>query len=289
MLQEILISAIVVQAVANNLCNLLLKAGYGVASKRFRKWFWNEPHKLDDMLTSLLLLPNQQSSPFFLQDTSLSLPESQTSYIRSGDGYGLYLPKADMSFSDCHLNSLDSFIQDDINFLGDMNFSGIGNEWILKKKILSNGYFLKPKSAPIKNGFSVHATKQNDIILSAMPMIYKVLLLEREKQINDLRNLISLAIRNPLFHAEAFQNKGSITMNFGSDASYHDLRGGFFSGGFAETVYGQQTGMQNLDHSFFDRSFDIGFNRSRNHYHESPFLPLSKESHAKITDTEKFC
>ena len=65
MLQEIVLSAIVVQAVANNLCNFLLKAGYGVASKRFGKLFWNEPKKLDDMRPCFYYRISDLHHPFY--------------------------------------------------------------------------------------------------------------------------------------------------------------------------------------------------------------------------------
>ena len=75
------------------------------------------------------------------------------------------------------------------------------------------------------------------------PETIQALLIEKDNHAKMLAGMIGTAIAQPKTHIDTYQSQGDTTMaQSNSSASKYDLRGTQFSGGFAETVQGDQIG-----------------------------------------------
>jgi len=216
------------QALETAICGLVLKTICVEMIKRINLFNKKRPAQIENFLNSLLMLPGQKS--LLLPSGSIAeliYPEVSNSHFTNSSN--LYLPEAQISYpneskklsENPYSYSAHNLFGFDFNKVEDVTSLQGSKQW--HENLVHSGL-----------------PTQNNLLLAASPVVWQMLIKEKEKQIQMLSDFVSLAIKHPVIYAKAYQSQNEITMNLGSDISEYDLRGVIFSGGFAETVHGYQ-------------------------------------------------
>ena len=269
---------ILLQAITTAFCGFLLKESYERATKQLSKLLKRKSYQTEEVLSSLLLLPNRQSSVITPQDHLLSLPPNHLSYLQASNiGSPLGLPKPDISYSSTRLLCLETLLphyqkpeysydrattanalihkswslssilfheslQKDFGFFKTLPESELTAVSTVQEARTWDSLFLQREITQIDSKAVIQDFKRCEQFLMSLPPIWRVLLAEKERQIQMLVRMINIAISRPGIYAETYQQQGDTMSDKRSEASKFDLRGSQFAGGFAETVQGDQIG-----------------------------------------------
>lgn len=279
---------ILVQAIATACCSFLIRESYGQATKQLSKKFKRKSEQVEDVLSSLLLLPNQQSSVITALEHHLNLspehlgclwtPNSSSSNL---SGLNISYPASALFFWETsfphdqiceelynlsipdnaliHTSRTFSFnlfhesLPRDSEFFTDLPQSGSKGVYTSQESRSLNTFLLQGECTQVVSEVGVKHFKQDDQVLTSMPTVFQVLLTEKERQIQMLASMIGIAITRPGIYAETYQNQRNTMLSTNSETSKYDLRSAQFSGGFAETVQGNQVGGTQHNYASTDR------------------------------------
>ena len=269
---------ILLQAITTAFCGFLLKESYEQAAKQLSKLLKRKSYQTEEVLSSLLLLPNRQSSVITPQEHLLSLPPDHLSHLQAPNiGSPLCLPKLDISYSGAPLFCLETLVPhyQSHEYFYDRTTTANAlthKSWSLSSILFheslqrGSGFFkalpesglttvstaqeartwdaLFPQSGITQIGPKavIQDFKRCEQFLMSLPTVWRVLLAEKEKQIQMLVKMINIAVSRPGIYAETYQQQGDTMSDKRSEASKFDLRGAQFAGGFAETVQGNHIG-----------------------------------------------
>lgn len=251
----------VLQAMMTAFCGFLIRESYGKAAKQLSKRFKSSSEQVEGVLTSLLLLPGQQSSVLWTQERHLNLLPNYPGCLQASNSQSLNLPGLNIGHSgNLHLSLGKSFNQEhsyshfcQLKATGNMliHESGYASQNLLHNSLQRDSdVFIDPSQLTWDSTFRTQEPRNLNTTLlpkkstpdELLPILLRVLLIERERQIQMLTGMLSTAINRPAIYAETYQNQSNTLLNPLSGLPKYDLRGATFSGGFAETVQDRQIG-----------------------------------------------